>query len=149
MRLIMMDRKKQIAILIENFHTIFQTLFKVAPSFINELKITPNQMIILSFVKQNEGISVKKLAGTMGITSSAATQQLNNLVKKGCLVREESNLDRRVIKIHLSGKISRKIEKIEATFLEQLFTVYSGITDEELALYCELNSKIADQIRQR
>lgn len=145
----MLDRKQKIAGIIKNFHTIFQALFKVAPSFLNELKVTHTQMIILSFVKENEGISLKKLAGTMGITSSAATQQVNNLVKKGYLVREESNIDRRLVKIRLSREMDKQIEIIEAMFLEQLFTVYNGITDEELALYCELNSKIANQIRQR
>jgi DNA-binding MarR family transcriptional regulator len=145
----MLDRKKQIAGIIENFHTIFQALFKVAPSLITELKITHTQMIILSFVKENEGISLKELAGTMGITSSAATQQVNNLVKKGYLVREESNVDRRLVKIRLSGEMDKQIEIFETMFLEQLFTFFTGITDEELALYCELNSKIAKQILQK
>jgi DNA-binding MarR family transcriptional regulator len=145
----MLNRKQQISSIIKNFHTIFQALFKVAPSFLSELKVTHTQMLILSFVKENEGISVKKLAGTMGISSSAATQQVNTLVKKEYLVREESNVDRRLVKIRLSGKMEKQIEKIEAMFLEQLFTVYSGISDEELALYSELNSKIANQIQQR
>jgi DNA-binding MarR family transcriptional regulator len=145
----MLDRKKQIAGIIENFNTIFHALFKVAPSLITELKITHTQMIILSFVKENEGISLKKLAGTMGITSSAATQQVNNLVRKGYLVREESNIDRRLVKIRLSGEMDKQIEICEAMFLEQLFTFFSGITDEELALYCELNSKIVKQIQQK
>jgi DNA-binding MarR family transcriptional regulator len=145
----MPDRKKQIASIIKNFHTIFQSLFKVAPSFLNELKITHTQMIILSFVKENEGISLKKLAGTMGITSSAATQLVNNLVKKDYLVREESNIDRRLVKIRLSGEMDKQIETLETMFLEQLFTFYTGLTDEELALYCELNSKVANRIQQR
>ena len=144
-----MDREKQITDLIDNFRAVYKAMFKVAPSLITELKITHTQMIILSFVKENEGISLKKLAGTMGITSSAATQQVNNLVRKGYLVREESNIDRRLVKIRLSGEMDRQIEVCETMFLEQLFTFFTGITDEELALYCELNSKIAKQIQQQ
>jgi DNA-binding MarR family transcriptional regulator len=142
----MLDRKKQIAGIIENFNTIFHALFKVAPSLITELKITHTQIIILSFVKENEGISLKKLASAMGITSSAATQQVNSLVKKGYLIREESNVDRRLVKIRLSGEMDKQIEVCEAMFIEQLFTFFTGITDEELAVYGELNGKIAKQI---
>jgi DNA-binding MarR family transcriptional regulator len=144
----MLDRKKQIAGIIENFNTIFHALIKVAPSLINELKITHTQMIILSIVKENEGISLKTLAGTLGITSSATTQQVNNMVKKGYLVREESNVDRRLVKIRLSGEMGKQIDICETLFLEQLFTFFTGITDEELASYCELNSKIVKQIQQ-
>lgn len=144
-----MDRKKQIAVIIENFNTIFHALFKVAPSLITELKITHTQMIILSLVKENKGISLKKLAGTMGITSSAATQQVNKLVKKGYLVRKESNVDRRLVNIRLSGEMDQQIELCETIYLEQLITFFTVITDEELELYYELNSRIAKQFKNK
>jgi len=145
----MLDRKDQIAGFIENFHAIYQAMVKGVPSILNELNITYTQMLILSFVKENEGISLKKLAGTMGITSSAATQQVNNLVKRSYLVREECNIDRRLVKIRLSGEMEKQIEVIKARFIEQLFTFFTGITDEELALCCKLHGRIADKILQR
>jgi len=145
----MLDRKEQIAGLIDNFRAVYKAMVKIAPSFLNELNITYTQMIILGFVKENEGISLKELAGTIGITSSAATQQVNNLVKRGYLVREESNADRRFVKIRLSGEMDKQVEVFEARFLEQFFTFLNEITDEELALYCKLNSRIANQILQR
>jgi len=145
----MLNRKEQIAGFIENFHAIYQAMVKGVPSILNELNITYTQMLILSFVKENEGISLKKLAATMGISSSAATQQVNILVKRGCLVREESNIDRRLVNIHLSGETEQQIEVIKARFLEQLYTFFTGITDEELALCSKLHSRIADKILQR
>ena len=144
-----MDRKEQIVGLIDNYHAFFQTMVKLTPHFFNNLKVTYTQMLILSFIKENEDISVKRLAATMGITSSAATQQLNSLVKKGYLVRKESNIDRRTVKIRLSPKMEKQIEVIEAMFLDKLFTLFDGITDEELTLYCNVHSKIAGQIKHR
>jgi DNA-binding MarR family transcriptional regulator len=145
----MPDRKVQIAGFIENSHAIYQAMVKVVHSILNELNITYTQIIILSIVKENEGISLKELAGTMRITSSAATQQVNNLVKKGYLTREESNIDRRVVKIRLSGEMDNRLEAIKTRFLEQLFAFFIGITDEELAQYCLLHNRIANQILQR
>jgi DNA-binding MarR family transcriptional regulator len=145
----MLNRQAQIESFIGNFHAIYQAMVKGVPSILNELNITYTQMLILGFVKENEGISLKKLAATMGITSSAATQQVNNLVKRGCLVREESNVDRRLVNIRLSGQMDKQIEVIKARFLGQLFTFFTGITDEELALCCKLHSRIANKILQR
>jgi DNA-binding MarR family transcriptional regulator len=145
----MLDRKEQILGFLESFHAVYQAMSKVVPFLLKELNITYTQMIILDFVKENEGISIKKLAGTMGITSSAATQQVNHLVKKGYLVREESNIDRRLVKIRLSGEVDKQSEVIKNSFLEQLFPFFAGMTDEELTLYCELNNKIVKQIQQK
>jgi DNA-binding MarR family transcriptional regulator len=145
----MLNRKEQIAGFIENFHAVYQAMFKVVPFFFNELKITYTQVIILDFVRENEGISLKKLAGTMGISNSAATQQVNNLVKRGYLTREESKVDRRAVKIRLSGDMDKQLKKIKNRFLEQVLPFFTGITDEELALFCELSSRIANRIQQR
>jgi DNA-binding MarR family transcriptional regulator len=144
-----MDREKQITDLIDNFRAVYKAMFKVAPSFLNELNITYTQMIILSLVKENEGLSLKELAGTLGITSSAATQQVNNLVKRGYLVREESDADRRFVKIHISREMDKQVGAFEARIMEKIFYFFDDLTDKELALYCELNSKIAKKIQQQ
>lgn len=92
---------------------------------------------------------MKKLAATMGIISSAATQQVNILVKRGCLVRGESNIDRRLVNIRLSVEMEKQIVVIKTRFLEQLYAFFTGITDEELALCSKFHSKIANKILQR
>lgn len=145
----MLDRKDQIAGILTNFRAVYKVMVKVAPTLLSELNITYTQMIILGFVKESGEVSLKELASTMGITSSAATQQVNNLVKGGYLVRQEGDVDRRLVKIRLSGEMNKQTEAIEAKFLEQLSAFFVGMTDEELALYCELNSRIANQILQR
>ncbi len=145
----MPDRKQQISGILENIYAVYQAMVKIAPAILNELGITHTQMFILRFIKENEDVSLKKLAGTMGITSSAATQQVNNLVKRGYVVREESNIDRRLVKISLSEKMDKRIEKIEAMFLDQLYVFFNVLNDEELALYYRLQSRIAGQIIQK
>jgi DNA-binding MarR family transcriptional regulator len=143
-----MDRNRRIAGLVDNFRVLSKVMVKFGPSFLNELNITYTQMIILGLVRGNEGISVKKLAGTMGITSSAATQQVNGLVAKGYLVREESPADRRLVRICLSGKMEKQVATMEAKFLEQLSPLFDRLTDEELAQFCNLTAKLASQITQ-
>ena len=144
----MQDRKEQIAGLVDNLRAVYKGMVKFGPSFLNELNITYTQLIILGLVRENEGMSVKKLAGTMGTTSSAATQQINNLVKRGYLVREESNADRRLVRIRLSSEMDKQVEAIDARFVEQFSAFFVRISDEELAEYCRLTAKIANQVLQ-
>ena len=144
-----MDRKKQIEGIVESIYAVSQAMVKIAPAIFRELNITHTQMFILNYIKGNEDINIKKLASTMGITSSAATQQVNNLVRKGYLFREEDNSDRRLVKIRLSEKMERKIEKVQSMFLEQIYTFFDKITDDELEFYYRLQSKIAEQALQK
>lgn len=145
----MLDRRKQIADLIDSFRAVHKALFKIAPSFLSEHSMTYTQMVILSLVKGNEGLSVKELAGTLGITSSAATQQVDTLVKRGYLIREQSDADRRFVKIRLSGEMDKQVDIFQARFVQQFISFFNELSDEELALYCELNGRIANQMLRR
>jgi DNA-binding MarR family transcriptional regulator len=120
---------------------------KLAPTYLNKLGITMTQMIILNLVENYKDISIKKLAERMDITSSAATQQVNILVKKGFLVREESSVDRRLVNIRISEELDKKMEDIKATLLEQLYPLFSEITDEELEIVHRFTDKIVDGIQ--
>ena len=142
----MSDREAQIIGLIDNFRTIYRAMAKIMPSFLSELNVTYTQMLILGCVKENKGINLRELSAAMGITSSAAAQQVNNLVKRGFLVREENTPDRRFIKIRLSREMQKQFGVLRARFYEQSATLFDGISDDELARYCELHGMMVDQI---
>jgi len=144
-----LDRKQYIADMIEGLSTVHQAIIKMASTILDELGISYTQMFILSYIKRNEGVSLKKLAATIGITSSAATQQVDNLVKKGFLVREQSNVDRRLLKICLAGKMDKRIEKLQTKYLDHLYAFFDVISDEELVEYYKIHSKIMEHILQK
>jgi DNA-binding MarR family transcriptional regulator len=145
----MSNRKQQITDIIENFHTVYKAITRISPSLLSELNITQTQIFILSLIKENEGLSLKELAAILGISSSAATQQVNYLVKRGYLIREINDADRRFIKISLSEDMSNPIGVFEDILIERFTEFFSKLTDEELDLYSKLNSKIANQILQK
>jgi MarR family transcriptional regulator, organic hydroperoxide resistance regulator len=142
------DRRQQVADLMDNFRAVSKGMAKLGPSFLNDINITYTQMMILCIVKEHEGISVKKLAGTMGITSSAATQQVNTLVSRGYLLRQESSVDRRLVSIRPSGEMAKQVEAMKSKFLDQVSPLFDRLTDEELAQYCNLTSKVSLQMLQ-
>ena len=145
----MLDRKRKIENLLEDFRAVQHRMVKAGQAFSNELKITPTQFILLHIVSDNEGMSIKELASIMSMTSSAATQQVDNLVRKGYLIREGSIEDRRTLRISLADKAKKQLDALKVQHLEKMYSVYNVLTDEEFLTYCELNEKIANQLLEK
>lgn len=144
----MAKRKEQIEGIIEYMHAIKRKLASEGGYFTGAgtKHITPSQWFVLLMVERNKNIGVKEIAGLTGITSSAATQLINELVKKGYLVRKGKLEDRRALNIMLSGKSKKQIHFMKKQGLKKLIALFDILSDNELATYCELNKKIADKI---
>ena len=140
-----MDRKRVIEEILGNFHGIHHMVGTTFRPTSTERDFTYSQMVILGIVKMNAGIGIKELAASLGITSSAATQQVDNLVKKGYLLREGNADDRRSLNLRLSPDLDKQIEEMKAVLIEKLAAFFSVLTDEELTTYAALNQKIASE----
>lgn len=108
--------------------------------------ITPSQACVLRFVAENPTVNVKTIAETLHITSSAATQLISSLVKKGYLLQKITPEDRRVRALFLSPKANKLFNEFKAQGLKKMEVLFKPLTDEELAQYAALNQKIADSI---
>jgi len=144
----MTDRKKQIEGIVECMHAIRRKLASESGYFSGPgaKRIPPSQWFVLLMVERNKNIGVKEIAGLIGITSSAATQLINELVKKGYLMRKGKPEDRRALSIVLSGKSKTQLHSMKKQGLNKLIALFSVLSDNELTTYCELNKKIADNI---
>ena len=141
-----MDRKRVIEQIVESFHSIHHKVGTTIKPCSPETDFTYSQMVILQIVKKNPGIGIKDLASALGITSSAATQQVDTLVKKGFLEREGNTEDRRSLNLRLSAKSEADIKEMKQTFINRLVEFFSVLTDEELATFATLNKKVAEKI---
>jgi len=142
----MQNRKKLIEELLESVHTIKHNFVLDSHSFSDNAQVTYSQWIVLRVVRQYGGIGIKEIASKLGITSSAATQLVDGLAKRGYLKREESPEDRRALKISLSDKGQEKISGMKTRSLERLSSIFDVFDDVELAKYCELNKKIVNKM---
>ncbi len=144
----MADRKKQIEDIIECMHSIKRKLASEGGYFtdVKAKRITPSQWFVLLMVARNKNIGVKEIAGLIGITSSAVTQLISELVKKGYLLRKGKPADRRALSIVLSDKSKKQIHSMKKQGVEKLIAFFSVLSDNELTAYCELNKKIAGNI---
>ena len=141
-----MDRKTLTAQLLESLHAIRNKLVADAQCALNGEHVTYSQFLVLHIVREHEGIGVKEVAKLLGVTSSATTQLVDGLVKKGFITREESPKDRRASVIRLSDKSRRGIEQKQTQLSEKMASLFDVLNDAELAKYCELNKRIVDSI---
>ena len=139
----MPDRKEQIGELLANLNALRRMVMRYRDSYLKQRNITYSQAWVLHVVKEHDGIGVKEIADLLGITSSAATQLVDTLVKRGYLSRERSPEDRRALEVRLSDQGKKQVDVLQMKNLEKLFDVFD---DEELLKYCELNKKIISRI---
>ncbi len=142
----MSDRRSQIEGILQYFqamkHRVLSGTYILSP----RNQIPNSQWIVLRIVYQNEGIGVKEISHRLGISSSAATQLVDSLVRKGYLIREESPEDRRALRISLTVKTRELIDVTSARALGAVQSHFDVLTDEELHTFYKLCVKVANNM---
>lgn len=109
-------------------------------------KITSSQWMALATVMRNENISMTGLAESLGISTSAATQLVDELVGNGYLLRVGKSDDRRALSLTLSATCKKKIGDMKTKHAKQFEHMFDALTDNELKQYAMLNKKIVESI---
>ena len=146
----MRTRKQHIKNIIENMHAIKHKL--VASGMVkhhalrrHEVSMTPSQWIVLGIViEKTRGI--KDIADMLGVTSSAATQLVDGLVRKGLVIRAGVTGDRRALAVRIVKKHEKEMRAMMKMGMERFEAMFDVLNDRELAHYAALNKKIADSI---
>jgi DNA-binding MarR family transcriptional regulator len=137
----MINRKIILEEFLEDIHVVWHKLM-TAHSFQKKVSITPSQGFVLRFVCKNNSTNAKKIADSLNITSSAATQLINGLVENGYLTRKENTKDRRISHLFLSKKAENLFKEFNNQSIKKMVQVFSVLTDDELIQYTNINRKI-------
>ncbi|MFZ2804179.1 MAG: MarR family transcriptional regulator [Patescibacteria group bacterium] len=103
---------------------------------------TRAQIGILAILSYEGPQNLKDLAKRLCMSSSAATQLVNGLVKEKTLTRTEDTHDRRKIRLALTPVGKRKFAQAKKAHLESLSTLLTPLTDNELLQWKKLQDKI-------
>ena len=142
----MSSRIEIIGKIAEQFHSLKHKMMGVNCFDNEKFHVTPAQLHVLFIVREHDGISSKEIAKSLNISSSAATQLIDGLVSNNFLVRESDQVDRRVIKIHLSVNSEKFVMNMRSKRLERLNSIFSCLDDTELQTYYELTEKMTKNI---
>lgn len=138
-----MNRDKYIQ---EILDSVQRTKHKVCNKFtkLPNIAITPSQWAVLHTLHQIDKISVKQLAESLSITGSAVTQITKELEEKKLVERRPDKIDKRSINIELSKKYKRVMNTLHQAFSKECATLFSKLSDQELATLSRLHKKIND-----
>ena len=143
-----MDRKQFIAQFFENMASLSRVMAtRDGREKPNKGMPTPGQVAVLYMVSHEKIHSVKLLAGRFGITSSAATQMVNGLVKVGYLTRKEDSKDRRNTKLAITEKGSKKLAEARKVRLDMAIKMLESLTDSELQQLEKIQEKIVNHLK--
>ena len=142
----MINRRKTIEEITEALYAIRRKIAEEMQLLFNEMQITHPQWIVLHHVKKNGIINIKCLANVLIIDSSAVTQIVNGLVKKGLLIRHRNTEDRRILNVELSAKAKEQFDLIKNKSFNTLSLLFDIFDDKELQEFRDLNNKVAARI---
>ncbi len=143
------ERKQHIESIVESMHAIKHKLIactKKSSTSDTTPAITHSQWAVLAIVTNKENVGVKEIAHTLGITSSAATQLTDELVKNGYIIRKGNEQDRRALSLELSPLCKKHMQDMRRRRMEQFTEMFAHLSDKELSQYANLNKKITKNI---
>jgi DNA-binding MarR family transcriptional regulator len=126
------DRGELVQQILKLSEDIYNSIPLNIPSEWLESDLSVAQLRIL-LVLQSQGPSrMSSIASVIGVALPTATGVVDNLVKKGLVIRENDSEDRRVVICNLSPQGQELINKLWMTGRFQMENLLDGLTMEQL-----------------
>jgi DNA-binding MarR family transcriptional regulator len=106
------------------------------------LGITATQASIVFMLASGRSLVATDLAREYGIDASAVTRLVDRLEKRGLLLRERSDADRRMVKLALTAQGMVVAEQIPEIFTSVLDVLLAHFTPEEIGFLKSMLRKI-------
>lgn len=104
-------------------------------NFENEkIPITPQQWSVLTYLWNEDGISQQKIANVFSKDKTSMTRLLNNMEKKGFIIREQGTKDKRNKNIFLTARSKELKETSIKVAQETLAEIIDGIDSNNLKI---------------
>lgn len=109
----------------------------------DDWSISYNSLLYLELINMIPKCTGSMLAELLGISKSAVTLKINELIKLGHVIKEQSNQDKRVYYL----RVSKENEEVYAQYDKSLNTAVKRIKkkygEKELNIFCDVLSNIS------
>ena len=95
--------------------------------------LTNNDMHVIEAIGIQEPKNMSTIARTLSVTVGTLTIAMNSLVKKGYVIRQRGQTDRRVVYISLSEKGKAAYQHHARLHQEMIQSIVEQLTEDELA----------------
>lgn len=107
------------------------------------------QINIVRFVAVNTKVSMQVLASEFGIRPSSMTENIDNLVRSGWIIRTRDPDDRRKVILMLSSQAQENLNKIFKEKIKKYSWILSGLDEKQLEMFIEILGTIEETINNR
>ncbi len=141
-----MQRTEMITSFLENMALLKRLMRPNKQTKSAHLGMTPAQIGIMITLAHEGPKSIKELSELLCMSSSAATQLVDGLVRARLLQRTEDAKDRRKISVTLTATGKKKLATARKTHLSAITTLFKPLTDTEIHELYRLQQKIISHL---
>lgn len=109
--------------------------------------ITSNDMHVIQVIGTGEPKNMSTIARELSVTVGTLTIAMNSLVKKGYVIRERGQEDRRVVYISLSEKGRKAYAHHERFHQQMIHEILDGLNPEETEVLLKSLKKLTSWFR--
>lgn len=106
------------------------------------LNITYNSLLYLDIISYTDNCTITFLAQSLHISKSAVTIKINEMVKQGLILKEQSKDDKRVFYLKLNDDIATIYQKYDKALYKAIETMDKTYSKQELETFCRIMSDI-------
>lgn len=110
-------------------------------------EISMNDMHIIDAIGDGNPKNMSSIAKIVGVTVGTLTIAMNNLVKKGYVIRTRSEADRRVVLISLTEKGKKAFKCHQVFHLEMIKAMREGLSDEQCLVLMQAMKNLKDYLQ--
>lgn len=105
-------------------------------------RITISQLLVLEQLHNRAESKMKDLADFMNVTTAAMTGIIDRLVREGCVTRIFDPNDRRIIRVKLTSKGNKFLQRINLKRRQTLIKIFEKVSDNDRAEYLRILLRI-------
>ena len=106
------------------------------------LNITYNSLLYLDIISYTNNCTITFLAQSLYISKSAVTIKINEMVKQGLIIKEQSEDDKRVFYLKLNDNIATIYQKYDKALYKTIEAMDKTYSKQELETFCRIMSDI-------
>ena len=111
--------------------------------------LTNNDIHVISAIGMNTKKNMSMIAKELAVTIGTLTISINGLVRKGYVVKERSEKDKRVVFVNLSKKGEKAFIKNEELYDAMVNSMIEGLDDMELDILMSALRKVNTWIKKK
>lgn len=111
--------------------------------------LTPGQFIAGAFIQQNKSCTMSEIANVLGVSLSAITGIIDRMVKHGFVERMRDDMDRRLVRVQLTGKGTALIDQMNVHRYNDLRVVLEVLNEEDRLTFLSIIQKIISSVQQQ